>query len=239
MSVGLIWFHSAIFSIKPSPFHFCLVASKIKSSLWPLTVEQAELQQRCQRRDDHEGEQAAAPAHQAHGRAQRQAGGHGDAGHGVVVRVAERGGPSLGVHHAAGEAVVDPVTRQPVRTTPWRSRREWIGLGSARREWALQWHTCHHLSLSLSLACAMGCLMCNSCSQCYIDDGFDHKGVEGLYSDYSWVSNTPWIAQHLNMAIEKVLTLKQSKSNIGNYGLCDSHHEVETNANHNYTLSKF
>lgn len=93
--------------------------------MWQLTVEQAELQQRCQRRDDHEGEQAAAPAHQAHGRAQRQAGGHGDAGHGVVVGVAERGGPSLGVHHAASEAVVDPVTCQPGRTTTQRSHGEW------------------------------------------------------------------------------------------------------------------
>lgn len=87
-----------------------------------LTVEQAELQQRCQRRDDHEGEQAAAPAHQPHGRAQRQAGGHGDAGHGVVVGVAECGGPSLGVHHAASEAVVDPVTCQPATRTERKNK---------------------------------------------------------------------------------------------------------------------
>lgn len=82
-----------------------------------LTVEQTQLQQRRQGRDDHEHEEAAAPTHQAHRWAQGHAGRHGDASHGEVVciEVVEHGGLlGLGVHHTAGEAVVDPVAGQPV-----------------------------------------------------------------------------------------------------------------------------
>jgi len=81
-----------------------------------LTIEKAELQQRGQGGDDHEHEQAAAPSHQPHGGAQRQAGRHGDASLGVVVgvEVVEYGRVvGLMVHHAAGETVVDPIARQP------------------------------------------------------------------------------------------------------------------------------
>ena len=80
-----------------------------------LTIEQAELQQRGQGGDDHEHKQAAASSHQPHGGAQRQAGRHGDASLGVVVgvEVVEYGRVvGLVVHHAAGETVVDPVSRQ-------------------------------------------------------------------------------------------------------------------------------
>ena len=81
-----------------------------------LTVEQAQLQQGSQGRDDHEHEEAPPPAHQPHGRAQRHAGRHRDARHGVIVcvEVVEHGGLlDLGVHHAASEAVVDPVACEP------------------------------------------------------------------------------------------------------------------------------
>ncbi len=77
-----------------------------------LTVEQAQLQQRCQGSDDHKHEKATSPAHQAHRRAQRHAGRHRNARHGVIVciEVMEHGRLlSLRVHHAAGKAVVDPV----------------------------------------------------------------------------------------------------------------------------------
>lgn len=81
-----------------------------------LTVEQAQLQQRCQSGDDHEHEEAASPAHQAHRGAQRHAGGHGDACHGVIVciEVMKHGGfLDFMVHHAAGKAVVDSIASQP------------------------------------------------------------------------------------------------------------------------------
>ena len=77
-----------------------------------LTIEQAQLQQRRQGSDDHKHEKATAPAHQAHRRAQRYAGGHRNARHGVIICIEvmeHRRLLNLVVHHAAGEAVVDPI----------------------------------------------------------------------------------------------------------------------------------
>lgn len=111
-----------------------------------LTVEQAQLQQWRQGCDDHKHEEAAAPTHQAHRWAQGHAGRHGDASHGEVVciEVVEHGGLlGFGVHHAAGEAVVDPIASQPVMESDtwnkdirwlvrvsgnWRERYEYLGL---------------------------------------------------------------------------------------------------------------
>lgn len=81
-----------------------------------LTIEQTQLQQRCQSSDNHKHKKATTPAHEAHGWAQRHTGGHGNARHGVVVciEVMEHSRLlSLRVHHAAGKAVVDPIACQP------------------------------------------------------------------------------------------------------------------------------
>ena len=102
------------------------------------------MQQRGQGGDDHEHEQAAAPSHQPHGRAQRQAGRHGDASLGVVVgvEVVEDGRVvGLVVHHAAGETVVDPVTRQPghQRGDPTQGRQLFPALFQLRRSIFFNW----------------------------------------------------------------------------------------------------
>lgn len=82
------------------------------ATVLPEQVEQAELQQRGQSGYDHEHEKAPSPAHETHSGTQSHAGSHCDARHGVVVciEVMEHGGlQGLGVHHAAGEAVVNPI----------------------------------------------------------------------------------------------------------------------------------
>lgn len=84
------------------------------AAVLPEQVEQAKLQQRGQSSYDHKHEKTSSPAHEAHSGTQSHAGGHGDARHSVIVciEVMEHGGlQGFRVHHAAGKAVVDPVTR--------------------------------------------------------------------------------------------------------------------------------
>lgn len=72
------------------------------------TVEQSQLQQRRQSRDDHEGEQSSSPAEAGHHRTQHHAGRDGDRRQRVIVQVRR-----AVLQNAACEAVMDAVTRQP------------------------------------------------------------------------------------------------------------------------------
>lgn len=86
--------------------------------LGPLTVEQPELQERGQGREDDEEQQASPAPQEPHRRAHGQAGRQGDAGRRVVVsiEVLEQWRLHLVAHHAAREAVVDPEAGQPAGT---------------------------------------------------------------------------------------------------------------------------
>jgi len=97
------------------PIFACQTRVVLNSPRLQLTVEQAQLQKRCQSRKDHEEQESSSPPQKPDHRAHGQAGCQRNPSHGVVVRVEVVGDRHLRFvpHHAFRKTVVYAITGQP------------------------------------------------------------------------------------------------------------------------------